>query len=88
MSVFKWGVYMTTISDFSSIFFSSKVMKRAIKVAVIVGTILAFINHGDTILAGDLTSVCWTKMALSTLVPYIVAPTTATLGIIEARQNA
>ena len=45
-----------------SVFFSRKVMKRSAIVALIVGTILAFINHGDVILTASLTPVCWIKM--------------------------
>ena len=34
------------------IFFSKPVVLRAVKVAIIVGVILAFINHGGLILSG------------------------------------
>ena len=36
----------------ASVFFSRKVAKRSAMVAIIVGTILAFINHGDLIFTG------------------------------------
>ena len=42
----------------ASVFFSRKVAKRSAIVAIIVGTILAFINHGDLIFTGTLTLAC------------------------------
>ena len=69
------------------IFFSKPVATRAFKVALIVGIILAFINHGDLILTAQLTPVCWIKMLATCLVPYTVSSVTATLAALEARQQ-
>lgn len=69
------------------IFFSKSVATRAFKVALIVGIILAFINHGDLILTAQLTPVCWIKMLATCLVPYTVSSVTATLAALEARQQ-
>jgi len=46
---------------------------RSIKVSLFVGTILALINHYDEILKGDLTSTSLLQIALTYLVPYLVA---------------
>ena len=67
------------------IFFSKPVAVRAAKVAIIVGVILAFINHGGVILSGDITAECWIKMLLTCLVPYSVSSITATMNIIEQK---
>ena len=67
----------------SPIFFSKSVVSRAVKVALIVGAILAFINHGGVILSGSITLECWIKMLLTCFVPYIVSSVTATLNIME-----
>ncbi len=67
------------------IFFSKPVAVRAAKVAIIVGVILAFINHGGVILSGDITAECWTKMLLTCLVPYTVSSVTATMNIMEQK---
>lgn len=67
------------------IFFSKPVAVRAAKVAIIVGVILAFINHGGVILSGDITAECWVKMLLTCLVPYSVSSITATMNIIEQK---
>ena len=65
------------------IFFSKPVAFRAAKVALIVGIILAFINHGGIILSGAITVECWIKMILTCFVPYTVSSVTATLNIME-----
>ena len=70
-----------------SVFFSRQIMKRSATVALIVGTILAFINHGDVILTANLTTVCWIKMIATCLVPYTVSSVTAVLGALEQRHN-
>ena len=67
------------------IFFSKPVAVRAAKVAIIVGVILAFINHGGVILSGDITAECWVKMILTCLVPYSVSSITATMNIMEQK---
>ena len=72
----------------ASVFFSRKVMKRSAVVAVIVGIILAFINHGDAILSANLTPVCWIKMIATCFVPYTVSSVTAVLTAFEARKAA
>ena len=67
------------------IFFIKPVAVRAAKVAIIVGVILAFINHGGVILSGDITAECWVKMLLTCLVPYSVSSITATMNIMEQK---
>ena len=69
-----------------SVFFSKKVAKRSVIVAAIVGVILAFINHGDLILAGTLTPTCWIKMIATCFVPYTVSSVTAVMTAMEQRQ--
>jgi len=63
-------------------------MKRSAVVALIVGIILAFINHGDAILSANLTPVCWIKMIATCFVPYTVSSVTAVLTAFEARKAA
>ena len=61
------------------------VMRRAAKIALVVGTILMAINHGDSIIMGQMTLVSWLKCALTFLVPYCVSTATA---IMAARDTA
>jgi hypothetical protein len=45
--------------------------KRSLAVAVLVGTILNLINQGDAMLSGS--DISWLKLALTYVVPYLVA---------------
>ncbi len=49
------------------------VVNRALRVALIVGTILFIINQADVVLRGDLTTTVALKIALTYLVPYSVS---------------
>lgn len=50
-----------------------RVVRRALRYLVIVGTILITINHGDAILRGDVTTPRVLRMLLTCLVPYCVS---------------
>jgi hypothetical protein len=58
------------------------VPRRALWVAVVVGTVLNLINQGDAIVAGGPINVV--KMALTYIVPYCVA----TYGAVSYRLHA
>ena len=60
------------------------VVRRALKYALIVGTLLILINHGDAILRGDVSVDRLLRMGLTTLVPYAVS----TLSSVEALRSA
>ena len=60
------------------------VVRRARRVALIVGTLLVLINYGDRIFTGDLGQADWLKMALTYLVPYGVSTWSAVLALREA----
>jgi hypothetical protein len=53
--------------------FSSEIHFRAVKIAALVGCILAAINHGDSIAANQMTTSAWLKVALTFCVPYCVS---------------
>jgi hypothetical protein len=48
-------------------------MKRASLTALIVGTILILINHGNSILKSDVDVTRVLQMCLTVIVPYIVS---------------
>ena len=56
-----------------AIAFEASVRKRTFKVAMLVGSILAVINHGDALLSGDASATVWIKIVLTFVVPYCVA---------------
>lgn len=51
----------------------SDVLRTALKVALVVGTILALINHGPALLSLSLTSSNLLQILLTYLVPYCVS---------------
>lgn len=53
--------------------FSEAVVKRALVYAVVVGTLLVAINHGDAILRGNVDTARLFKMGLTVFVPYTVS---------------
>ena len=47
-------------------------MPSAIKVALIIGSILFAINHGPAVIDGAMTTGRWISVVLSYIVPYCV----------------
>lgn len=60
-------------NSFITLAFSKSVMMRSIKVALLVGTLLALINHGENILSMNLSFQDCLKILLTYLVPYSVS---------------
>ena len=48
-------------------------LKRSLSVALVVGTVLTFLNQGDIIFAGDWKSALYWKVPLTYCVPFCVA---------------
>lgn len=61
------------------------VFRRALRVAVLVGTTLFVINQGDIVLRGDLTPGVAAKIGLTYLVPFSVS-TYSALAINRMRE--
>lgn len=72
------------MSDFVSLALAPQVVRRALKYAVIVGAVLTAINHGDALLAGDVSRGRLLRIGLTLLVPYIVS----TLSSVEALRGS
>jgi len=49
------------------------VLGRSARIAVVVGTVLALINHGDRLLGGPVTGAIALKIAITYTVPFAVA---------------
>jgi hypothetical protein len=60
----------TSSPDFFQLAFGDGTPKKALMTALVVGTILATINHGDVILKGE--SINYFKIMLTYCVPYCV----------------
>ncbi len=63
-----------------------EVIKRSLKTSLIVGSILAMINHGDALLALDMPVERGIKMLLTYLVPYFVT-TSASISAIRHQEK-
>ncbi len=63
------------------------VVRRGLWYALIVGAILIFINHGDAIIAGDVTTGRLAKMGLTVIVPYLVS-TFSSVGAIRSADDS
>lgn len=59
------------------------IVRRAIKVSVVVGTLLVLINHLPAFLHGDVTSFRLFQIGLTYVVPYCVATWSSVSALIE-----
>ena len=64
-----------------STLFDVRVVRRAGIFAVVVGSVLIAINHGDAIMAGTLTRTQLVKMGLTVAVPYVVSSWSSVLAM-------
>ena len=65
----------------SHIAFRKDVFLRAFKVALIIGIVLAIINHGDHVYLGTMTITNWTKILIIFFVPFCVSTVFSVLVI-------
>ncbi len=70
-------------TGFWQIAISRQVVRRATRIALIVGTVLAAINHGDRLLSGDIDLIIALKILLTYCVPYSVSTYSSVLAIRE-----
>jgi hypothetical protein len=59
-------------------------IKRAFKYAVVVGSVLIVINHGDALVAGEISAARVARMGLTVIVPYVVS-TLSSVGALRER---
>lgn len=59
-----------------------KHLRQTVTIALVVGTVIALINHGDVVLRGDATATTWTKVGLTYLVPFVVS----NLGLLAGKR--
>ncbi len=64
-----------------------KVVRTATRFALIVGPTLVMINHGDTIIAGEMTTIDWLKSAITMLVPYTVSTLSSISAYTSCQSN-
>jgi hypothetical protein len=76
------------VKEWIQLAFAPSVRQRAIRVALVVGSLLLAINHGDAILRGDVSTVRVLRMVLTVLVPYLVSTFSSVGAIRELRRSA
>jgi hypothetical protein len=57
-------------------------LRRTVRIALVVGTILTLINQADVIAGGDATTVTWLKAGANYVVPFIVS----NLGLLAGKR--
>lgn len=60
---------------------SPSVLKRSARVALVVGIVLAALNHGDRIAAGDVDAITLFKICLTFCVPFCVSTYSSVLAV-------
>jgi hypothetical protein len=63
------------------------VVRRALRYAIGVGTLLIVINHGDAILRRDLSLARLLRMALTMTVPYMVSTASSVSALRERNRT-
>ena len=66
---------------------SLPVLKRAMIISLIVGSILALINHGDRLVTGNLDGAVAAKILLTYLVPFTVSLVSSVLAIMDRQKS-
>lgn len=61
------------ISEWLRCCVSKPVVRRAFLSALIVGSVLIVINHGDALLSGQIDGIRLFRICLTVIVPYIVS---------------
>jgi hypothetical protein len=62
-----------TVGEAIAIVLRREHLRRTLKIALVVGTILTLINQLDVIVRGDATTVTWIKAGLNYCVPFVVS---------------
>lgn len=60
-------------SEIGSVVLHRQYLRRTIPTALMVGTVLLLINHGDVILHGQYTIRVWIKAGVTYCVPFVVS---------------
>ena len=76
---------VTSMRDVLSMINAPETALRALKVALVVGTLLTVINQGDVLLRGQ--SPDWLKLVLTYIVPFGVSTWTSIAKDIQNRER-
>jgi hypothetical protein len=71
-----------TVRQAVDIVFRRENLRRTIRIALVVGTILTLINQLDVFIKGDETILTWIKVGLNFCVPFVVS----NLGLLAGKR--
>lgn len=63
-------------------------VRRALAYAVVVGSVLAAINHGDALLRAELGGGRLARIGLTYLVPYLVSTFSSVGAVLQSRPGS
>ncbi|MCG6135762.1 MAG: nitrate/nitrite transporter NrtS [Nostoc sp. LLA-1] len=63
---------MKTFKEFGLCLFNPDMRPTALKVSVVVGSILFIINHGSALVKGQMTQDRWISAGITYVIPYMV----------------
>ena len=73
----------STADEAFRLWFAPSTLRKTLKIAAIVGTLLSIINQGSVILSGDATTATWVRVGLNYLVPFCVS----SIGFLSATRR-
>ncbi|TYB85188.1 nitrate/nitrite transporter NrtS [Oceaniovalibus sp. ACAM 378] len=76
-----------SFSELCKIALSPAVVRRAARVAVVVGLVLAALNHGGVIMQGNVDPATALKIMLTFCVPYSVSTYSSVLAVRELTRS-
>ena len=65
----EWGTPREAIH----VVFLRTTLRRTVRIALVVGTLLSLINQGSVIVGGDATAVTWIRVLANYFVPFCVS---------------
>ena len=63
---------MKILKDYSFALMNPKLAPTAVRVAIVVGSVLFTINHGNAVITGKMTRDRWLSGLFTYIVPYMV----------------
>lgn len=63
---------MNSVKQYCLCLLDQELMPTAVKVSVIVGTLLFVINHGSAVIKGEMNRDRWISAGLTYVIPYCV----------------
>lgn len=73
----------STAGQAARIAFLRTTLRKTLKIAAVVGTLLSIINQGSVIAGGDATVATWVRVGLNYVVPFCVS----SLGFLSATRR-